>query len=124
MPEVHNGGRVMSATGRNARLFVGGVEIMKRSLVAKTSPLQHMYDAADHGNEPLIYHVVDALQEAEEWSLPSVRKLVCSWPKQDWSRLVEAFWYEQNSDADRAEFVRVQCELAGLEESGEPCDID
>jgi uncharacterized protein (TIGR02996 family) len=38
-------------------------------------------------------------------------------PEDDAPRLVYADWLEEHGDADRAEFIRVQCELAKLDES-------
>ncbi|MGL6094372.1 MAG: TIGR02996 domain-containing protein, partial [Fimbriiglobus sp.] len=39
---------------------------------------------------------------------------ICAAPDDDLSRLVFADWLDENGDPDRAEFIRVQCELAGL----------
>lgn len=45
-------------------------------------------------------------------------------PADDLPRLVLADWLEERGQEDRAEFIRVQCEIARLEESGEACEID
>src|SRR5208283_3184084 len=37
-------------------------------------------------------------------------------PEDDAPRLVYADWLEEHGDLERAEFIRVQCELAGLDE--------
>jgi uncharacterized protein (TIGR02996 family) len=39
---------------------------------------------------------------------------ICETPDDDTPRLVYADWLEENGDSDRAEFIRVQCELARL----------
>ena len=43
-------------------------------------------------------------------------------PEDDTPRLIYADWLEENGDPDRAEFIRVQCELARLDdhEQGAP----
>jgi uncharacterized protein (TIGR02996 family) len=42
-------------------------------------------------------------------------------PDDDTPRLVFADWLEDNGDPDRAEFIRVQCRLAGLPEADSRC---
>lgn len=39
-------------------------------------------------------------------------KAICAEPEDDTPRLVYADWLDEQGDADRAEFIRVQCELA------------
>jgi uncharacterized protein (TIGR02996 family) len=47
---------------------------------------------------------------------------ICDHPAEDAPRLVLADWWEEHGDPQRAEFVRVQCELARLpEEPPMPC---
>lgn len=45
-------------------------------------------------------------------------------PEDDAVRLIFADWLEDHGQEERAEFIRVQCEIARMEESGEACDID
>lgn len=42
-------------------------------------------------------------------------RAICSNPADDTPRLVMADWLEENGQEERAEFIRVQCELAGVE---------
>ena len=39
-------------------------------------------------------------------------RAICENPEDDTVRLVYADWLDENGDADRAEFIRVHCELA------------
>lgn len=39
---------------------------------------------------------------------------ICQHPEEDTPRLMYADWLEENGEADRAEFIRIQCELAQL----------
>ncbi len=41
-------------------------------------------------------------------------RAICETPGDDLPRLVYADWLEERGDPDRAEFIRVQCEAAGL----------
>lgn len=45
-------------------------------------------------------------------------------PDDDTPRLVMADWFQENGDEDRAEFIRVQCELAALIGIGRNCNSD
>jgi uncharacterized protein (TIGR02996 family) len=45
-------------------------------------------------------------------------RAVCAAPDDDLPRLVFADWLEENGEANRAEFIRVSCELEGAEEFG------
>lgn len=44
-------------------------------------------------------------------------------PDDDLPRLVAADWLEEHGETDRAEFIRVQCELAKVEDGETTCDI-
>jgi uncharacterized protein (TIGR02996 family) len=41
---------------------------------------------------------------------------ICAHPEDDAPRLVYADWLDDHGDADRAEFIRIQCRLAGMDE--------
>ena len=49
---------------------------------------------------------------------------ICAAPEDDLPRLVYADHLEEHGQPERAEFIRVQCEIARMEESGGPCEID
>src|SRR4051812_32622743 len=46
-------------------------------------------------------------------------RAICEQPDEDTPRLVYADWLEEGGDPDRAEFIRLQCELARLPEDGD-----
>ena len=50
---------------------------------------------------------------------PALIEAIRANPEEDTPRLVLADWYEENGDAARAEFIRVQCELARLDPSSD-----
>jgi uncharacterized protein (TIGR02996 family) len=45
---------------------------------------------------------------------------ICENPGDDAPRLVFADWLDEHGEGDRAEFIRAQCELARIEEEGDP----
>lgn len=54
-------------------------------------------------------------------------RAICEEPDDDTPRLVYADWLEENGEELRAEFVRLQCRLAGMSErncGGYYCDVD
>jgi uncharacterized protein (TIGR02996 family) len=53
----------------------------------------------------------DELQDFDGWAWPTVVGLVKQHPDNDGPRLLAATWFEEQGDAARAEFVRVQCEI-------------
>src|SRR5687767_13633920 len=50
---------------------------------------------------------------------PGLLQTVIDRPEDEAARLVYADWLDENGDPERAEFIRVQCELAGLDEADE-----
>lgn len=58
---------------------------------------------------------------------PELLRAICDRPHDDTLRLIAADWWEEAGECDRAEFVRVQCELADLERlgvhAGRSCNI-
>jgi uncharacterized protein (TIGR02996 family) len=46
---------------------------------------------------------------------------ICAKPEDDTPRLVYADWLEEQGDTDRAEFIRVQCELEKVPPGLRPC---
>ncbi len=50
---------------------------------------------------------------------PSLLAAVIAEPDDDFPRLVLADWLEEAGQADRAEFIRVQCRIAEMDETGE-----
>ena len=61
------------------------------------------------------YGAADWLQDAGGWDWPNVLRHVLAWPDNDGLRLVAARWFEEAGEAERAEFVRVQVNLARTE---------
>lgn len=54
----------------------------------------------------------DMLREYDAWTHNTVHGYVLAHPQSDACRLLYADWCESEGDHDRAEFIRVQCELA------------
>lgn len=48
-------------------------------------------------------------------------RAICSAPDDDTPRLVFADWLEENGEVERAEFIRVQCEFATLNQTDRTC---
>jgi uncharacterized protein (TIGR02996 family) len=56
----------------------------------------------------------DYLKDTGRWDWPSLLKLVCTYPDVDGVRLMAALYQEEFQDKNRAEFIRLQCEIAQL----------
>lgn len=56
----------------------------------------------------------DHLIDAGRWTRDEVTGLVLRYPEADGVRLLAADWYDTAGERDRAEFTRVQCELAKM----------
>lgn len=123
-----------------------------------TDTLAELLHECNSVPDPLVERLIDYLMETDRWTEPTVRRLMCEYPRTDWPREVFARWLEGNvefircpqcnvapgvrryatRDGDwiedecnecygigrvsdgRAEFIRVQCELAAAPECAVP----